>query len=349
MSSSTDYSAENIEVLQGLDAVRRRPGMYVGGLDQSGLQVLVETLLQYPMEAFWDKQCSKLELRHNASNSVTVSYNKALPTRPSRHNDTLMFDDMFLQLFGGSMYARTMHAVDFPVVNALSIQTHVKIWVDGKQWERSYVCGYPVSKIQIKACENSEWEQGTSITFRPDNAIFLSARFCEEQMRERCQHVAALCPAMEVTFLRRQGEPEHFHSPAGLSSLLSSPENNSLVSIQAETSEFHLDLKLQAYDKPEHHILGFINSNVVEAGSHTRGLMHGLLQRIREDNPSAEMDQLYGIDATLHVYQKDGAMFFRRPGYEHEDMYKFVKEQVLQACQQPNAERLLSSIYIPIF
>ncbi len=350
--SDNDYTATQIHILEGFEAVRRRPGMYLGDVEEDGLHEMIDGLFAHALEHVSNQPNTHVHVTLHENQSITVTNNRALPTKPYKDTGQPLFDVLFQMIYGGSSYSKKLWTLNYAVLNALCIRTHVDTWIDGKRWSRTYICGSPASEIKVDQHFTAEWPQGTRVTCKPDIAIFLSNRFQEERIQERCQHLAALSPGSHFTFTNKEGESETFHYPQGMEALLNSPPNGSMLHFQAKTEDFALEVYTQVQDSPKHTLRSFMNSKPMLQGTHIQGFLHGLLAAVRQvtQQPSAELDQLYGVDAVLRLESLSDSWWphsLRSIG--DQELFHWVKEQTLQACQQPTAQRLLSSVYLPTF
>ena len=177
--AGNDYSAQSIEVLEGLEPVRHRPGMYIGGTDETALHHLVAEILDNSMDEAVAGYATKIDVRMNADYSVTIADNgRGIPVDPHpKYPDKSALEVIMTVLhsggkFGGSAYKVSggLHGVGLSVVNALSEKLVVEIARDKKLYRQEYSRGYPQGPLELIG--NAPNRRGTSITFRPDPEIF---------------------------------------------------------------------------------------------------------------------------------------------------------------------------------
>jgi topoisomerase-4 subunit B len=238
-SASGDYSAADIEVLEGLEPVRRRPGMFIGGTDERSLHHLVAELLDNAMDEAVAGHADWIELRLDRGNRVTVRDNgRGIPTDPHpKFPKTSALQVILTTLhsggkFGGRVYqtAGGLHGVGLSVVNALAAELEIEVARGRKLWRQAYRQGRPATKLElIGAAPN---RRGTAVTFTPDPAIFgADVRFRPEILHRMARSKAYLFRGVEIRWecdslllVKLDGVParEVFHFPAGLADFLAS-------------------------------------------------------------------------------------------------------------------------------
>ena len=229
----SEYSAKDIEVLEGLEPVRRRPGMYIGGSDEAAMQHLVAELLDNAMDEAVAGEANRIEIHLEAYNTVTISDNgRGIPVGPHPKYKTKSALEVIMTSlhsggkFGGQAYKISggLHGVGLSVVNALSQSLKIEVIRDGKLWSQNYTRGKPATKL--KDCGSKHKRKGTSITFTPDFDIFpKDARFRPQQLYKMARSKAYLFKGIEVrwtcnpTLLKKRDttpEKDKLHFPGGL-------------------------------------------------------------------------------------------------------------------------------------
>ncbi len=229
----SEYSAKDIEVLEGLEPVRRRPGMYIGGSDEAAMQHLVAELLDNAMDEAVAGEANRIEIHLEASNTVTISDNgRGIPVGPHPKYKTKSALEVIMTSlhsggkFGGQAYKISggLHGVGLSVVNALSESLKIEVIRDGKLWSQNYTKGNPATKL--KECGPKHKRKGTSITFTPDFDIFpKDASFRPQQLYKMARSKAYLFKGIEVrwtcnpTLLKKRDttpEKDKLHFPGGL-------------------------------------------------------------------------------------------------------------------------------------
>ena len=229
----SEYSAKDIEVLEGLEPVRRRPGMYIGGSDEAAMQHLVAELLDNAMDEAVAGEANRIEIHLEASDTVSISdYGRGIPVGPHPKYKTKSALEVIMTSlhsggkFGGQAYKISggLHGVGLSVVNALSQSLKIEVIRDGKLGAQNYTRGKPATKL--KDCGPKHKRKGTSITFTPDFDIFpKDARFRPQQLYKMARSKAYLFKGIEVrwtcnpTLLKKRDttpEKDKLHFPGGL-------------------------------------------------------------------------------------------------------------------------------------
>jgi topoisomerase-4 subunit B len=227
---SDAYSAKDIEVLEGLEPVRRRPGMYIGGTDENALHHLPAEILDNAMDEAVAGHASFIEVRLEAGNFVTIRDNgRGIPVDPHpkfRHLSALEVILTTLHSggkFGGKAYETSggLHGVGSSVVNALSDVLEVEVARDRTLWKQSYARGKPVTKLDNAGPIANR--RGTTIRFRPDAEIFGAQRFQPARLYRLCRSKAYLFRGVEIRWacdpaLIKDDTPAEavLHFPGGL-------------------------------------------------------------------------------------------------------------------------------------
>ncbi|MSP66789.1 MAG: DNA topoisomerase IV subunit B [Alphaproteobacteria bacterium] len=236
--TGADYTAKDIEVLEGLEPVRRRPGMYIGGTDEASLHHLVAELLDNAMDEAVAGHASHIDLVIAPDNEVTVRDNgRGIPVDAHpKHKKKSALEVILTTLhsggkFGGSAYKTSggLHGVGLSVVNALAETLTVEVARDRRLWTQSYRRGEPTGALKDSGPVQNR--RGTAITFRPDTSIFGTAKFRPEQLYRMARAKAYLFRGVEIRWradaraLPKDGSvpaEETFHFPGGLADFLAS-------------------------------------------------------------------------------------------------------------------------------
>ncbi len=229
----SDYSAKDIEVLEGLEPVRKRPGMYIGGTDEAALHHLAAEILDNAMDEAVAGHASFIEVSMEEGNWLTVRDNgRGIPVDPHPKFKNLSALEVILTTlhsggkFGGKAYATSggLHGVGSSVVNALSERMEVEVWRDRVLWKQSYALGKPTTKLINAGPVHNR--RGTSIRFKPDASIFGALQFSPARLYRLCRSKAYLFRGVEIRWscaeaLLKAGKDEIpaeavLHFPGGL-------------------------------------------------------------------------------------------------------------------------------------
>jgi DNA gyrase subunit B len=284
-----DYDDGNIRVLEGLEAVRLRPGMYIGSTGAKGLHHLVYEVVDNSIEEAIAGHCQNIDISLNADGSVTVADDgRGMPTGVNPQTGKSAIETLLTVLFACSCHHRgykiagSLHGIGVSVVNALSSQLEVRVWQDRKIHTQRFQQGKAVSDLEIVPSEGNR--MGTMVTFLPDADIFKeSIEFDFELLAARLRELAFLNPGLRfsLTDYRRNDEPtvERYCYLDGVSDYvahLNADEqalSEAVIYLSGERNRVKIQAALQWCDREEDCLLGFVNTvRTVDGGTHLEGL-----------------------------------------------------------------------------
>lgn len=287
--SKTTYDESSIAVLEGLEAVRMRPGMYIGSTTTKGLNHLIYEIVDNSVDEHLAGECSEIHVTLEADGSCTVEDNgRGIPVGLHKSGvsaarvvfSTLhaggKFDDTVYKTSGG------LHGVGSSVVNALSTYMDVEIRRDGKVHHDRYEQGKPVVALEngLLPVIGKSRETGTKINFLPDPEIFEKTRFKEDEVKSRMHETAYLNPQLTIIYDDLRGEePEHivYHEEEGIRGFVKALNENTeslheIVSFSGESEGIQVDVAFQFVNEFHENILGFCNNIYnAEGGAHITG------------------------------------------------------------------------------
>ncbi|MCR5799478.1 MAG: DNA gyrase subunit B [Lachnospiraceae bacterium] len=289
MAQKDTYDASNITVLEGLEAVRVRPGMYIGSVSTKGLNHLIYEIVDNSVDEHLAGHCSEIKVTLEADGSATVEDNgRGIPIEMHEKGmsaerlvfTTLhaggKFDDSAYKTSGG------LHGVGSSVVNALSSRLTVRVKKNGHIYEDSYERGNPTTELidgLLPEVGNTR-ETGTTINFLPDDTIFDKTWFKEEDVKSRLHETAYLNPGLTIIFTdKRKSELEYveFHEPDGLVGFIQDMNRskevvNEPVYLSGESEGITVEIAFQYVNEFHENVLGFCN-NIYnsEGGTHLTG------------------------------------------------------------------------------
>ena len=284
-----DYGADSIAVLEGLEAVRVRPGMYIGSTTRKGLNHMIYEIVDNSVDEHLAGYCDTIHVTLNDDGSCTVEDNgRGIPV--GMHAKGVSAERVvFTTLHAGGKFDHSayktsggLHGVGSSVVNALSDWMDVEIRRDGHVYHDRYEKGKPVEKLEkglLPVIGNTR-QTGTKITFLPDPTIFEKTRFKEDEIRNRLHETAYLNPDLTIIYDdNREGMDEHltFHEEDGLSGFIRDLNANNeavtdIVTLSGESDGIQVDVAFQFINEFHENIMGFCNNIYnAEGGTHITG------------------------------------------------------------------------------
>lgn len=362
--STTNYRASDIEVLEGLEAVRRRPSMYIGGVDARGLHHLVWEILDNSVDEFLAGHNDRIEITlHKDGCAMTIrDWGRGIPVdkHPKFKKSALEIILCTLHAggkFGDKNYARSggLHGVGSSVVNALSTDMVATIHRDGHEWTQSYKRGVPVAPVKkVRPFRGS----GTTIFFRPDVKIFKRTQFHPETIRQHLEDISYIHAGLKIKFIdETKGETHEFSAPEGIRTYLakivseskSKPVHEVPFFAEKDENGVKVEVALQWTEAPEEVVRSYVNGIRTHAGgTHESGLKSGVARAIKNyiDVHDIKIKGLQlstddireGITAILSVFHGD-PMF---QGQTKEKLNNPEVSSIVDGLVRPNLETWLN-------
>ena len=313
--AENNYDASAIQVLEGLEAVRKRPGMYIGTTDVKGLHHLVWEIVDNSIDEALAGYCNHIEITINKDNSVTVVDNgRGIPVGIHPKTGISTVETVYTVLhaggkFGGGGYKVSggLHGVGASVVNALSSWVVVTVYKEGKVYEVKFANGGKTVQplTVIGACE--EDKSGTTVTFKPDADIFDTDIYDYETLKVRTRELAFLNKGLRLTLTdKRSGEEkqETFHYEGGISEYVKflnrnkTPIHEEIIHLQGEEAGIMFEVAMQYNSGYTDNIYSFVNNiNTHDGGTHEEGVRRALTRII--NNYARKNNFLKDKDAAL--------------------------------------------------
>jgi DNA gyrase subunit B len=328
------YDAQDITVLEGLEAVRKRPGMYIGSTGVMGLHHLVYELVDNSVDEALAGYCTEVSVTIHPDNSVTeVDNGRGIPVAIMEKEGKPAIEVVLTVLHSGGKFgdgggykvSGGLHGVGVSVVNALSERLLVQIRRDGHVWSQEYSRGAPQQELQQGESLAKDSPTGTSVTFLPDADIFESLDFDFRTLEERLRETAFLTRGLKISITdeRGEGHAAEFQYEGGIEDFVSYLNENKetvhrkVIFFTGEGEEGAAEVALQWNTSYQESIHSFANNiNTREGGSHMSGFRsaltrslnkyardHGLLKE-KEDNLTGE-DAREGLTAVISVKLRD--------------------------------------------
>jgi DNA gyrase subunit B len=291
-----NYTAKDITVLEGLEPVRKRPGMYIGGVGTAGLHHLVWEILDNAVDEAMNGYASNIYVvLHKDGSSITVTDDgRGIPVDKHPTTKKSALEVIFTMLHAGGKFdgqnyktAGGLHGVGASVVNALSSELHATVKRDGASWEMIFKRGKPTGALKKVGPARGT---GTTIYFHPDSTIFPKVEFDAAVIRERLEVISYIHKGVKVTFENEaDGIKEVFHHEEGLSDFLkkiivgrsAKPVHETAFLLERESGP-RLDLVLQWTESTDEHIRSYVNGIPTgSGGTHDNGLRAGLGKAVR--------------------------------------------------------------------
>jgi DNA gyrase subunit B len=305
-----EYKADNIKVLEGLEAVRKRPGMYIGDTSERGLHHLVYEVVDNSIDEALAGHCDNIEVTIHIDNSVTVIDNgRGIPVDIHSTEGVSAAEVVLTKLHAGGKFDKAsykvsggLHGVGISVVNALSENLEIEIKRDGKVYQQSYRRGDPLDRL--KEVGKSK-ERGTLVTFKPDSEIFETVDFSFDVLSQRLRELAFLNSGVKITIEDERSQKKHeFFYKGGLLSFVEhlnrakSAIHPKVVHFQGEKDGVEVEIAMQWNDGYTENVFSFANNiNTAEGGTHLIGFKSALTRTV--NSYAIESGQLKKDDENL--------------------------------------------------
>ncbi|MFC4407410.1 DNA topoisomerase (ATP-hydrolyzing) subunit B [Haloarchaeobius iranensis] len=313
MSNENEYSAGQIQVLEGLEAVRKRPAMYIGSTDSRGLHHLVYEVVDNSIDEALAGYCDDITVTIHEDESVSVSDDgRGIPVDTHEEHDmpalevimTILhaggkFDNKSYQVSGG------LHGVGVSVVNALSKRLEVEVTRDGAVWKQAFKRGVPKGELDRVRDMDADEETGTTIRFWPDTEVFETQDFSYKTLANRLRELAFLNSGVNIGIVdERDGESETFHYEGGIKAFVrylnetKTALHEDVIYFEDEEQNIQVEVAMQATDELQGSIHAFANNiNTREGGSHLTGFKTALTRVVNDYATTNGM--LKDLDDTL--------------------------------------------------
>ena len=294
---SAEYGADQIQILEGLEAVRKRPGMYIGSTSLKGLHHLVYEIVDNSVDEALAGECSHIEVFINEDNSITVvDDGRGIPVGINKKSGLPAVQVVFTVLhaggkFGGGGYKVSggLHGVGASVVNALSKWLEVLVETDGKAYKQRYERGKVVTPLEEIGPTN---RHGTTVTFLPDEEIFEDTVFDYATIKQRLREMAFLTKGLRISLTDKREEgkkTDSFHYEGGIMEYVSYLNKNQtvlydkIIYCEGKKGTVQVEVALQHNDGYNEGCYSFVNNiNTPEGGTHLTGFRNALTKTFNE-------------------------------------------------------------------
>ena len=294
---SAEYGADQIQILEGLEAVRKRPGMYIGSTSLKGLHHLVYEIVDNSVDEALAGECSHIEVFINEDNSITVvDDGRGIPVGINKKSGLPAVQVVFTVLhaggkFGGGGYKVSggLHGVGASVVNALSKWLEVLVETDGKAYKQRYERGKVITELKELGATD---RHGTTVTFLPDEEIFEDTVFDYATIKQRLREMAFLTKGLRISLTDKREEgkkTDSFHYEGGIMEYVSYLNKNQtvlydkIIYCEGKKGTVQVEVALQHNDGYNEGCYSFVNNiNTPEGGTHLTGFRNALTKTFNE-------------------------------------------------------------------
>ena len=308
---SSEYGVDKIKVLEGLEAVRKRPAMYIGSTDERGLHHLVEEVVDNSVDEALAGYCTRIDVILNEDGSITVIDNgRGIPVEIHEEYGISGLEMVMTKLHAGGKFesgaykvAGGLHGVGVSVVNALSRWLVAEVRRGGKIYRQKYERGKPVTSVEVVGDAK---DTGTTVTFMPDEEIFGGKTFDYSILRKRLQEIAFLNKGLMVRLVdKKSGREDVFHYEGGIMEFVRYINKNrtplhDVIYLSGERDGVQVEVAIQYTDGYTENIFTFVNNiNTREGGTHLSGFKSALTRVLNEygrKNIFKENESLSGED-----------------------------------------------------
>ena len=358
-----EYSASNIQVLEGLEAVRKRPAMYIGDISAKGLHHLVYEVVDNSIDEALAGYATDIDVTINEDNSITVVDNgRGIPVDMHEKEKKSALEVVLTVLHAGGKFDKGsykvsggLHGVGVSCVNALSTYLRAEVRRNGKRYVQEYSLGKPTTELRIEGESDST---GTSITFKPDGSIFTETVYNYNTLANRLRDLAFLNAGirLRLTDMRErdaEGNPrtEEFYSETGLCEFVQYIDSNKdslindVIHLTTERQGIPVEVALTYNSTYNENVYSYVNNiNTIEGGTHLTGFRRGLtstLKKYAEENKMLEKakvevssdDFREGLTAVVSVKVME-------PQFEGQTKTKLGNSEVIGAVQVAVSEAL---------
>ena len=299
MSTQNEYGADQIQILEGLEAVRKRPGMYIGSTSSRGLHHLVYEIVDNAVDEALAGYCDKIEVSINPDNSVTViDDGRGIPVGINHKAGKPAVEVVFTILHAGGKFcgggykvSGGLHGVGASVVNALSEWLEVTIYHEGKVYQQRYERGHVCYSLKVVGeCEPEK--TGTKVVFLPDKEIFEETVFDYDVLKQRFREMAFLTKNLKIELVDLRTEPETrkvFHYEGGIREFVTYLNKSKtalypeIVYCEGTKDDVYVEVSMQHNDSYTESVYSFVNNiTTPEGGTHLTGFRNALTKTLND-------------------------------------------------------------------
>jgi DNA gyrase subunit B len=297
---TNEYNASNIQVLEGLEAVRKRPAMYIGDVNIRGLHHLVYEVVDNSIDEAMGGYCNLIDVTIHEDNSISVVDNgRGIPTGLHEKENRSALEVVMTVLHAGGKFDKGsykvsggLHGVGVSCVNALSIHLRAEVYREGKMFVQEYSCGKPL--YDVKAVADSD-KNGTKITFKPDSSIFITTDYDYNILASRMRELAFLNRGLTINLTDEREKTDNgdfktevFYSANGLPDFIQYLDESReklipfAIAIEGERNDIPVEIAMQYNVSFSENLHSYVNNiNTHEGGTHLAGFRRGLTRTLK--------------------------------------------------------------------
>ena len=313
--TSGSYSADSIQVLEGLEAVRKRPAMYIGDISEKGLHHLVYEVVDNSIDEAMAGHCNKIDVVINEDNSISVADNgRGIPVDFHEKENKSALEVVLTVLHAGGKFDKDsykvsggLHGVGVSCVNALSSYMKAEVRRNGNLYMQEYSCGKPLHEVQVVGTSTVT---GTKITFKPDGSIFTTTDYQYKTLADRLRELSYLNAGITLTLTDKRSPKEDgtfkteiFHSDEGLKEFVRYLDRtkeklvDNSIHIITEKQGIPVEVAMTYNTSYNENVYSYVNNiNTIEGGTHLAGFRRGLTRTLKKYAEDSKMLDKVKVD-----------------------------------------------------
>ena len=313
--TSGSYSADSIQVLEGLEAVRKRPAMYIGDISEKGLHHLVYEVVDNSIDEAMAGYCNKIDVVINEDNSISVADNgRGIPVDFHEKENKSALEVVLTVLHAGGKFDKDsykvsggLHGVGVSCVNALSTYMKAEVRRNGNLYMQEYSCGKPLHDVEIAGTSSVT---GTKITFKPDGSIFTTTEYQYKTLADRLRELSYLNAGITLTLTDKRTpkedgtfKTETFHSDEGLKEFVRYLDRtkeklvDNSIHIITEKQGIPVEVAMTYNTSYNENVYSYVNNiNTIEGGTHLAGFRRGLTRTLKKYAEDSKMLDKVKVD-----------------------------------------------------
>ena len=313
--TSGSYSADSIQVLEGLEAVRKRPAMYIGDISEKGLHHLVYEVVDNSIDEAMAGHCNKIDVVINEDNSISVADNgRGIPVDFHEKENKSALEVVLTVLHAGGKFDKDsykvsggLHGVGVSCVNALSTYMKAEVRRNGNLYMQEYSCGKPLHDVEIAGTSSVT---GTKITFKPDGSIFTTTEYQYKTLADRLRELSYLNAGITLTLTDKRTpkedgtfKTETFHSDEGLKEFVRYLDRtkeklvDNSIHIITEKQGIPVEVAMTYNTSYNENVYSYVNNiNTIEGGTHLAGFRRGLTRTLKKYAEDSKMLDKVKVD-----------------------------------------------------